>query len=283
MPQPQEQRHVYYDNELCIEAYNLSGIVQRFPNHFHEYYVIGFIQSGRRHMICKNGEYDLSDGDLVLLNPRDSHSCAPINGEILDYQAINVAPQLMCKVACEITGQDYTPHFIQNVVYQSDAAASLATLYSAILRRAPRLEREEAFFFLLEQVLREYAAPFESVDTGTVDEKITALCDYMDIHYGENITLDSLGAMAGLSKYYLLRLFTRQTGVSPYRYLQTVRIGNAKKLLEQGVPPIDAAFQTGFSDQSHFTHFFKEFIGLTPRQYMNIFTGGAAVGNGASQ
>ena len=38
MSQIQEQRHVYYDRDLAIEAYNLSGIVQKFPNHFHEYY-----------------------------------------------------------------------------------------------------------------------------------------------------------------------------------------------------------------------------------------------------
>lgn len=35
---------------------------------------------------------------------------------------------------------------------------------------------------------------------------------------------------------------------------------------------MDAAAMAGFSDQSHFTNFFKEFIGLTPRQYQKIFT-----------
>lgn len=62
MPQDQEQRHVYYDHDLKIEAYNLSGIVQKFPNHFHDYYVIGFIEGGRRHLWCKGKEYDTSPG-----------------------------------------------------------------------------------------------------------------------------------------------------------------------------------------------------------------------------
>ena len=58
MSQIQEQRHVYYDHDLDIEAYNLSGIVQKFPNHFHEYYVIGFEAAGifgakERNMICR--------------------------------------------------------------------------------------------------------------------------------------------------------------------------------------------------------------------------------------
>lgn len=52
---------------------------------------------------------------------------------------------------------------------------------------------------------------------------------------------------------------------------KTVRINEAKKLLEQGVKPLDAALQTGFGDQSHFSHFFLELIGLTSGQYRNIF------------
>ena len=47
MIQEQEQRRVYYDKDLKIEAYNLSGVVQKFPNHFHEYYVIGFVEGGK--------------------------------------------------------------------------------------------------------------------------------------------------------------------------------------------------------------------------------------------
>ncbi|WP_395027560.1 helix-turn-helix transcriptional regulator, partial [Robinsoniella sp.] len=65
--------------------------------------------------------------------------------------------------------------------------------------------------------------------------------------------------------------FTRLRGITPYRYLETVRVNEAKKLLEQGIEPIEAAMQTGFVDQSHFSNFFKDFIGLTPKQYQNIF------------
>ena len=93
----------------------------------------------------------------------------------------------------------------------------------------------------------------------------------MENHFSENISLDELLSMTTFGKSYLLRSFTKQVGVSPYRYLQTIRLDKAKKFLEQGVPPVEAAAMAGFSDQSHFTNFFKEFIGLTPRQYQKIF------------
>lgn len=272
MSQDQEQRHVYYDHDLKIEAYNLSGIVQKFPNHFHDYYVIGFIEGGRRHLWCRGKEYDTSPGDLILFNPRDNHYCAPIDGENLDYRCVNIPVDVMTDAVKEITGLEYIPHFTCNVVYQSDITDSLNTLYQSILHHSPRFEKEEALFFLLEQVLSEYAVPAREKDNPVSMPQIQALCNYMEEHFAESITLDDLLSMTDFGKSYLLRCFTRQIGVSPYRYLQTVRLAKAKKFLEQGFPPIEAADMAGFSDQSHFTNFFKEFIGLTPKQYQRIFT-----------
>ena len=270
MLQEQEQRHVYYDRDLDIEAYNLSGIVQKFPNHFHEYYVIGFIEGGKRHLWCKGKEYDTSAGDLILFNPRDNHYCAPVNGELLDYRAVNIKPEVMSRAVKEITGEAYMPYFTENVVYKSDIAQSVQDLYRAVLNDAPLLEKEENLFFLLDQILREYASDFESADVLRPNRQIQSLCQYMEEHFAENVTLDELLSMTDFGKSYLLRSFTRQTGVSPYRYLQTIRLDKAKRFLEEGIAPIDAGM-AGFSDQSHFTHFFKEFIGLTPKQYQRIF------------
>ena len=271
MLQEQEQRHVYYDRDLDIEAYNLSGIVQKFPNHFHEYYVIGFIEGGKRHLWCKGKEYDTSAGDLILFNPRDNHYCAPVNGELLDYRAVNIKPEVMSRAVKEITGEAYMPYFTETVVYKSDIAQSVQDLYRAVLNDAPLLEKEENLFFLLDQILREYASDFESADVLRPNRQIQSLCQYMEEHFSENVTLDDLLSMTDFGKSYLLRSFTRQTGVSPYRYLQTIRLDKAKRFLEEGIAPIDAAGMAGFSDQSHFTHFFKEFIGLTPKQYQRIF------------
>ena len=164
------------------------------------------------------------------------------------------------------------PHFTQNVVFQSEITQSVAGVYDAILAHAPSMKKEEAFFFMLEQVLQEYVQPFDEVKRTEPGEQIRTLCAYMEEHFDENITLDNLLSMTSFGKSYLLRSFTKQVGVSPYRYLQTVRLNRAKKFLEQGILPIDAASMAGFSDQSHFTNFFKEFIGLTPKQYQRIFT-----------
>ena len=70
-----ETRTVVYDDELRLEAYLLQGIVQPFPNHFHEYYVIGLIENGERSLSCKNKEYMIQKGNIILFNPGDNHAC----------------------------------------------------------------------------------------------------------------------------------------------------------------------------------------------------------------
>ena len=70
----------------------------------------------------------------------------------------------------------------------------------------------------------------------------------------------------------MLRAFTRSKSITPYRYLETIRINEAKALLQKGVLPVEAAMRTGFSDQSHFTNYFTSFIGLAPGAYRDIFS-----------
>jgi AraC-like DNA-binding protein len=140
-----------------------------------------------------------------------------------------------------------------------------------IMEEEKDLKKEELFLFIIEQLIREYSNPVSEMTIQEASAEIKTVCDYLENNYMENITLNQLSNLTGLSKYYLLHSFTKQKGISPYNYLQTIRIGKAKKMLEQGIAPIDVAFKTGFTDQSHFTNFFKKLIGLTPKQYMNIF------------
>lgn len=140
-----------------------------------------------------------------------------------------------------------------------------------ILQEQSDFCKEELLLLLLDQLMRDYSDAGPPVSTQDVTTEIRSICDYIETHYMESISLNELAELTELSKYHLLRLFTRQKGISPYRYLETIRINHAKRLLEQGLLPIEVAAQTGFSDQSHFTNFFKKLIGLTPKQYRRIF------------
>lgn len=266
-----EVRTVCFDTELSIEAYNFKGIMQKFPNHFHDYYVIGFIENGKRYLSCKNKQYIIETGDLIVFNPGDIHTCEQIDDRTLDYRCINVKKDVMKKITFEITGKEYLPNFMEFVLFRNELTSSLKELHLMIMEEEKNLKKDELFLFIMEQLIREYSNPVSEMTIQEASAEIKTVCDYLENNYMENITLNQLSNLTGLSKYYLLHSFTKQKGISPYNYLQTIRIGKAKKMLEQGVAPIDVAFKTGFTDQSHFTNFFKKLIGLTPKQYMNIF------------
>jgi AraC-like DNA-binding protein len=265
-----EKRIVQFDSDLGIEAYHFEGIMQKFPNHFHEHYVIGFVESGRRHLICKNQEYTINAGDLVLFNPFESHTCEQIDDQPLDWRCLNINIDVMNRVVSEITGMDTPPIFTMNVATQSDAVFLLRYLHSSIMQGSKDLGKEESFYFLIEQLIVDYTKPVTEIIPQKIEKEILAVCDYIEKNYAKTMSLSELSDVSHLNKYTLIRNFTLQKGITPYQYLSTIRINNAKKLLESGVAPIDAAFQSGFTDQSHFTRFFKNFIGLTPGRYQNL-------------
>ena len=130
--------------------------------------------------------------------------------------------------------------------------------------------KDELFYCLIEELLQT-----DNVKMGVVNfkysQEITTVKHYLDEHYLASITLDELSIIAHMNKYTLIRRFTKIFGVTPYQYLETKRINHAKGLLEQNIDLIDVALFLGFSDQSHFTRLFKSLIGLTPKQYQNIF------------
>ena len=268
-----EERRVYYDPELEIETYYFKGIVQKFPTHFHEHYVIGAIESGQRFAICGGEQYLIQPGDLVIFNPRQPHACEQVGAYPLDWRCVNVTEPVMERVTESITGRAYLPVFSKCVFYQSELAGLVREIYEMVAGEEREFCKEERFLMLVEQLLEENGGGFPPEPDAEDRQEIRAVCEYLEEHYGEAVSLDALAGVAGLSKCYLLRSFTRQKGISPYRYLETVRVDRAKRLLEQGVRPVDVALRTGFSDQSHFTNFFKNLIGLTPRQYQACFTG----------
>lgn len=272
-----DTRTVVYDDELRIEAYRFEGIMQPFPNHFHEYYVIGFVENGERCLSCRNREYVIRPGNVVLFNPGDNHACVQRDGGTLDYWSLNISKSVMLNLAKEITGKRELPGFSQNVIFDEEVNCYLRSLHELIMKGSGEFEREENLLLLISLLIQRYGKSFESC-ISVCREEIEKACVFMEQHYAEHICLEQICHLTGLSKSTLLRAFTKSKGVTPYSYLENIRIGEARKLLEKGASPVEAAMRTGFSDQSHFTNYFSRFIGLSPAAYREIFTEGNLYG-----
>lgn len=263
-------RTVVYDQQLRLEAYRFQGIAQPFPSHFHEHYVLGLIEQGARRLSCGKQEYDLRAGHVLLFPPGLPHACTQSDEGTLDYRALNLARPILLDWAEEITGKRELPGFSQTVLWDEEAACAFRSLHEWVMNGSDALGKEESLLLLLTLLIERYGQPFAQ-NTPACREEVQRACDFLNMHFAQRILLKDICRVAGLSKSALLRAFAREKGVTPYRYLETVRIGAAKRLLEQGVVPAEAALRTGFSDQSHLTNAFRRFLGFGPGLYREIF------------
>ncbi len=96
--------------------------------------------------------------------------------------------------------------------------------------------------------------------------------DYIDSHYQEKITLDTLSEQFFINKYYLTRVFKEQFGVPVVSYLIQVRITHAKRLLRFTDHSIEQIGQEcGIGDTNYFTRIFRKVEGVTPGGYRRMW------------
>lgn len=90
---------------------------------------------------------------------------------------------------------------------------------------------------------------------------------FIDNYFSENIDLRTIASEASLSRFHFIRVFKRLYGRTPYQYLISVRIGQAKRLLRTNRSVKDVCFAVGFESASSFTGLFKKATGYTPSDY----------------
>ncbi len=102
----------------------------------------------------------------------------------------------------------------------------------------------------------------------TSDHIIDNTILYINEHLCSNLTLTELAGYVSLSPFYFTRMFKKKTGFTPYEYIITARINNAKFLLKNTDHSIkEIAFCTGFSCESSFCTTFKKCENKTPSNY----------------
>jgi AraC-like DNA-binding protein len=85
--------------------------------------------------------------------------------------------------------------------------------------------------------------------------------------WGERVALIDLAAVAGLSRFELVRQFRAHTGLTPHAFQLDLRIARARGLLVAGTPVAEVAAVCGFADQPHLTRTFKRAVGVPPGRY----------------
>lgn len=99
-------------------------------------------------------------------------------------------------------------------------------------------------------------------------EAIDMVIEYMDWRYKEDITLDTLAQLVHLNPSYLIRMFKRQRGITPFEYLRDLRLKAAVSYLSGSDMPIKKIVeQTKFHSVHYFGRIFKKTYGLSPAEW----------------
>ena len=150
--------------------------------------------------------------------------------------------------------------------YQTDSFLSEAAIYSKMLE-------------VLVLIGRHHTASSCNFNVGRHKqqeylERFLSICEYIDAHCTEDITLDEIAKIAGFSKYHFTRLFKQFTNNTFYKYLNQKRIELALTLLaDPNISVTETAMQSGFANPSSFIRVFKAEKGCTPTEFRKMFIG----------
>lgn len=270
---PSETRKVWRIPRLSdLELLHGTYLTQSFPRHTHERYAIGVIEQGALGYFYRGENVVATPGTISLCIPGEAHTGQPAVVEGWSYRMFYFDVAVLQQIASEIADRPrHLPFFQTGVINDDSVAQQLRQAHRKLeTRDTPLLEQETALLDVLAQLIHRHANDSPSLyRVGQEPQAITRLKRYIEDHYANDISLDSLSQLTHLSRYHLLRVFRETVGIPPHTYLRQVRIKHAKVMLASGLPIADVAIATGFTDQSHLTRWFKRLWGFTPGQYRN--------------
>jgi AraC family transcriptional regulator len=201
-------------------------------------------------------------------------------GEFFSESVLNSLVTPADRILDAGTERQLSPISFFNQLHHRDAtfnALIRAILTSHKEKGHNKLRFEEQMTSLLSYHLQQHRRIAETVDNLPPVRKATRVELYkrlsraMDVlrsGFCGEISLDQLAAEASLSKYHFLRLFRTTYGLSPYQYIQHLRIEKARLLLSGSVISItDLAGLLGFDNSQSFSRLFYQRVGLYPSQY----------------
>jgi AraC-like DNA-binding protein len=232
-----------------------SGLA--FARHTHDEYGIGRIVSGAQRSWSGLGAVEAGPGDLITVNPGEVHDGAPI-GPARTWRMLYFAPPVLADLARDVAdGAQAEFEFTAPVIGNSARNRAFDAAYDAVAG-----DREERLLILLAGLVR--AGQHSSPPDHPGMKRARAL---VDDDPAAALTLSDLASVAEVSRFQLIRGFSRLTGLTPHAYIVQRRLNAARQMIGRGAALADAAAACGFADQSHFTREFSRRYGLTPGAY----------------
>lgn len=260
------------DPQVQSNFHIVDSLHHAYPLHGHDFYEIFVILSGRcAHLI--NGEVQLlEEGDMVMIRPGDTHGYDFCGESDCRFMNVNFYPEAVMGAFEYIGGV----HFAQRL-----NRAKLPPVVRLALPDAEALSRKGgkiALYTTIDKAKARMAARSWLTDALALygfddrDEDRKPLPPWFDrllleLQKKENFTggLSRIAELSERSAGHLNRAFKMYLQTTPTAYLNRLRLGHARNLLlTTHLSIMEAAYEAGFDNLSHFYHLFKKQYGFSP-------------------
>jgi AraC-like DNA-binding protein len=272
MKAPSDRMVLWRDSSLPdgLELLSASCFAYSYPAHFHDGFVVAAFSDGaQRHRVSRWSGIATRD-TVMIIPPGEVHTGEAVEREHgWKYCAFYPSDRFMNAIADDVLGGQGSLEFGREIARQDPAVASLLSCANTVMARSPDiLEKQSRTYAALAAVIARYGRRTRRDPVARLlRADVARAIDYLEAHYGEQVSLGDVATAVGLSEYHFMRTFKAATGLSVHRYLTQIRLKHAKACLAQGVRASEVAITVGLFDQSHLNRQFRMHFGLTPGQF----------------
>lgn len=252
-------------NKSGDQNFFTSGILTNFsfPPHLHPYAEMIYVVEGSIEVAINDVSRCLNTGEAAICFPNDIHG----------YNSKGFSKILMFIFSPDIASSFFgirmdktleNPFIPKNTIDEG-----ISTLFFMLYDEFTNHNNKYVVKGLLYTILGKLDGYFILKNSNTsYNNTIQSLLKYIELHYQENISLESIAKDLGFSKFYLSRIFSNKIGYQFNDYVNRLRINKAQKFLRETDLPITIiALECGFKSQRNFNRIFKELTLFTPTEF----------------
>ncbi|MGH2969163.1 MAG: AraC family ligand binding domain-containing protein [Solirubrobacteraceae bacterium] len=255
-----------------IVALHARFVRHTYRPHSHPTWTVAVVERGAARFTVDASDQRAGSGELFVLEPEAVHTGMAAVPEGWQYKVLYVEPEL---VPLWDEHDAPGPRAARWTVFRDRILrGALLDAHRALAAEPPGLAVDEAVLRAVDG-LRPHLRPRPPQPRGgqAGHAAVRRAVAHLKERWNERVPLIELAAVAGLSRFELVRRFGAQTGLTPHAFQTNLRITHARGLLATGNAPAAVAAICGFADQAHLTRTFRVAGGLTPARYARAVTG----------
>lgn len=260
-------RHWRYAQLPGLDLLRARYVRHTFPRHSHDGYVFGAVTSGIEDVGLPTGTVHAGPGTVVMINPEVAHTARAGEPGGWAYHTLYPSADVIAEIAGETTSVRGTAAFAEPIVGDPHAAHLIREVHRAA-EEGNALAADSLLRIVVARLLRDHGQPMTARPMRSAGATIAARARaVLTERMAQPPSLEALATELGTSPFALLRAFRDAYGMPPHTWLTDARVRAARRLLDGGTAPADAAVTVGFTDQPHLNRHFTRIVGVPPGAY----------------